>query len=90
MVEDPLWKRTRLFFGTLKFKEGSISITARKIGYFVMFYIAIMIGSVVGLALIGVTAIAIPFLMIPLAAFLAHRLAQAAHVASNDIRSPKP
>jgi hypothetical protein len=59
-------------------KKGSFRATARRIGYFVIFYVVTIAATVLSFAFMGILSIAIPIVMIPVAAFMAFRMAQAA------------
>jgi uncharacterized membrane protein len=77
-MDNKSTRRARTFVRELTPRAGSTTRTAKRIGYFVMIYVTIMLSTVVGFALVGVVSIVIPFVAIPVAFFLAIRLAQAA------------
>ncbi len=86
MIEPTPRERIRTFMRVLTPRKGSISHTARKIGYFIMFYVLIMAGVVIIFAVAGISALAIPLIAVIPAMFFANRLAQAANTAAGPRR----
>jgi hypothetical protein len=71
-------KKRKAFLKALTPRKGSFSATARRIGYFVIFYVMTIATTVISFAFMGILSIAIPITMIPVAAFIAFRMSQAA------------
>ena len=76
-----LGRKAGVFLWTLTPGKGSFSGTAKQIGYTVIIYVLAMAATVWGLALAGIFYVILPIVLIPLIAFIAHRIAKAARAA---------
>jgi len=70
-------RKRRAFLRELTPKNGSFGKSAKRVGFFIFYYFIAMFSFVVTMALLGVVSIAIPLVSIPLAAWIAYRMARA-------------
>ncbi len=70
-------RRLDAFVTELTPTRGSFTRSAKRIGFFAFYYFIAMFGFVVSMALLGVVSIVIPIVSIPLAAWIAYRMARA-------------
>jgi hypothetical protein len=70
-------RKRQAFFREFTLKKGSFTKSAKRVGFFIFYYFIAMFSFVVTMALLGIVSIAIPLVFIPLAAWIAYRMARA-------------